>query len=105
MARTKLTARCPIQVKRTFKEDNTSKKMKTVEIKKEVTLDDMNLSDTDREDYHNNVDILFVLDTTSSMAPYIEKSIKAIKKIIEKFNKMQFNIKFALCSYRVLILN
>jgi len=38
-------------------------------------LEDMNLSDSDREDYHNNVDILFVLDTTSSMNPYIAKSI------------------------------
>jgi len=63
----------------------------------------MNLSDTDREDYHNNVDILFVLDTTSSMGPYIGKSMTAIRKIIEKFNKMQFNIKFALCTYRVFI--
>lgn len=60
----------------------------------------MNLSDSDREDYHNNVDILFVLDTTSSMSPYIAKSIMTIKKIIEKFNQKEFNIKIALCTYR-----
>lgn len=36
-----------------------------------LKIDDMNLSDSDREDYHNNVDILFVLDTTGSMGSYI----------------------------------
>lgn len=44
-----------------------------VEIKKseETKLDDLDLADSDREDYHNNVDILFVVDTTGSMGSYI----------------------------------
>ncbi|KAL4499204.1 hypothetical protein ABPG72_006790 [Tetrahymena utriculariae] len=44
-------------------------------------LDDFDLSDSDREDYHNNVDILFVLDTTGSMGPYISQAMLTIQKI------------------------
>ncbi|KAL4454703.1 hypothetical protein ABPG74_021908 [Tetrahymena malaccensis] len=63
-------------------------------------LDDFDLSDSDREDYHNNVDILFVLDTTGSMGSYIPQAMLTIQKIVEKFSKMEFNIKFSLCTYR-----
>jgi Mg-chelatase subunit ChlD len=64
-------------------------------------LDDLDLADSDREDYHNNVDILFVVDATGSMGSYIEQSKVTIKKIIERFSSMEFNIKFSLCAYRV----
>ncbi|KAL4468840.1 hypothetical protein ABPG72_008767 [Tetrahymena utriculariae] len=70
------------------------------EDKKNLHLDDFDLADSDREDYHNNVDILFVLDTTGSMGSYFQPAIDTIKKIVEKFNKMEFNIKFGLCAYR-----
>ncbi|KAL4431847.1 hypothetical protein ABPG74_015287 [Tetrahymena malaccensis] len=70
------------------------------EDKKNLHLDDFDLADSDREDYHNNVDILFVLDTTGSMGSYFQPAIDTIKKIVEKFSKMEFNIKFGLCAYR-----
>lgn len=53
-----------------------------------------------RENYHNLVDILFVLDTTGSMGWCIKESKKTIKKIIKKFSDKQYNIKFALDIYR-----
>lgn len=37
-----------------------------------LNIEDFDLADSHREDYHNNVDILFVLDTTASMGPYIK---------------------------------
>lgn len=70
--------------------------------KKDLQIDDFDLADSDREEYHNNVDILFVLDTTGSMGSYFSPAIETIKKIVEKFNKMEFNIKFGLCTYRVI---
>lgn len=35
-------------------------------------IEDFDLDDSDREDFHNNVDILFVLDSTGSMGIYIQ---------------------------------
>ena len=50
----------------------------------------------ERGDYHNLVDILFVIDTTGSMGWCIKECKNTIKKIIKKFSQKQYNIKFAL---------
>lgn len=67
-------------------------------------IDEIVKEEENREDFHNNIDILFVLDTTSSMGSYIKPAIITIQKIVETFTKMEYNLKFSLCTYRVTII-
>lgn len=50
----------------------------------------------ERVDYHNLVDILFVIDTTGSMSWCISQMKKTVCKIMKKFADKQYNIKFAI---------
>ena len=54
----------------------------------------------ERVDYHNLVDILFVIDTTGSMSWCISQMKKTVCKIMKKFSDKQYNIKFAIELYR-----
>lgn len=76
-------------LKNPFESDNSKK------------LEEVVKEEDNREDYHNNVDILFVLDVTSSMGSYILPAVKTIEKIVESFAKMEYNIRFSICTYRV----
>jgi len=58
------------------------------------------VSDSDREDYHNLVDIVFVLDSTGSMSWCFEECKTTINRIMTQFSKKEFNIKFGLVQYR-----
>lgn len=50
----------------------------------------------DRAEYHNLVDVLFVIDTTGSMSWCINRLVQTICAIIDNFADKQYNIKFAL---------
>ncbi|EAS02256.2 von willebrand factor type A domain protein (macronuclear) [Tetrahymena thermophila SB210] len=63
-------------------------------------LKNFEVTDSDREDYHNLVDILFVIDTTGSMSWCFQEAKNTVKDIAEMFNKQEFDIKYALCQYR-----
>jgi len=63
-------------------------------------IEDFDLEDSDREEFENLVDILFVIDSTGSMCAYIKDSIMTIIKIVEKFKKQEYDLKFSLCDYR-----
>ncbi|KAL4439065.1 hypothetical protein ABPG74_008840 [Tetrahymena malaccensis] len=63
-------------------------------------LKNFEVTDSDREDYHNLVDILFVIDTTGSMSWCFQEAKNTVKDIAEMFNKQEFDIKYALCEYR-----
>ena len=65
-----------------------------------LNVDDFDLNDSDREEFENLVDILFVVDSTGSMGSYIKDSIFTICKIVEKFKKQEYDLKFSLCDYR-----
>ena len=67
-----------------------------------LNVDDFDLNDDDREreEFENLVDILFVVDSTGSMSSYIRNSIFTICKIVEKFKKQEYDLKFSLCDYR-----
>jgi len=65
-----------------------------------LNVDDFDLNDSDREEFENMVDILFVVDSTGSMSSYIRDSIFTICKIVEKFGKQEYDLKFSLCDYR-----
>lgn len=54
----------------------------------------------DRGEFHNLVDILFVLDATGSMGWCMAEMKKTVKKIISRFAQKQYNIKFAIELYR-----
>ena len=55
--------------------------------KNNLNVDDFDLNDSDREEFENKVDILFVVDSTGSMSSFIRDSIFTICKIVEKFGK------------------
>ena len=63
-------------------------------------VEDFDLEDSDREEFENLVDILFVVDSTGSMGAYIRDSIMTIIKIVEKFKKQEYDLKLSLCDYR-----
>lgn len=52
-----------------------------------LKIEDFDLEDSDREEFENLVDLLFVIDSTGSMSAYIRDSIMTIIKIVEKFKK------------------
>lgn len=54
----------------------------------------------ERAEYHNLVDVLFVIDTTGSMSWCVRRLKDTIYSIISNFADKQYNIKFALCIYR-----
>jgi hypothetical protein len=64
--------------------------------------DDLVVDDAgeNRGEFHNLVDILFVIDATGSMSWCMSQMKKTIKKIISKFAQKQYNIKFAIELYR-----
>ncbi|KAL4509268.1 hypothetical protein ABPG72_018199 [Tetrahymena utriculariae] len=63
-------------------------------------INDFDLEDdNDREDFDNKVDILFVLDQSGSMSSYIQQAKYTICKIVEKFKKKEYDLKFSLCTY------
>lgn len=63
-----------------------------------VPEDDLGVEDAgeNRGDFHNLVDILFVIDATGSMSWCMSQMKHTIKKIIAKFAQKQYNIKFAI---------
>lgn len=75
--------------------------MKKVEDSKEAE-EELGVNDVgeDRGEFHNLVDILFVIDATGSMSWCMSQMKHTIKKIIAKFAQKQYNIKFAIELYR-----
>ena len=63
-------------------------------------MEDFEVGDSDREDYHNLVDIVFVLDATGSMGWCFPKCKETVTAIIKSFCAKEFNIKFGLVLYR-----
>ena len=54
----------------------------------------------ERSQYHNLVDVLFVIDATGSMGWCVDQMTDTIKKIVNRFSDKQYNIKFAIELYR-----
>ena len=57
-------------------------------------------TDTTNDIFSTHLDIVFTLDTTGSMAPYITQTKKIIESTIKKYSERNQDVRFGIVAYR-----